>query len=232
MRIVCHIPVRAGSKRAPNKNIRRIGEIRVVEYAITAAVEADVFDEVWLNTDSDILIGEHAEGILRYSKKIKIYHRPEELCSDSVTSDEFNLDFAKKIEADILVMVNPVCPLVSSDTIRSAVEVFKENFLEKDTLITCTSTKMQVFYKNGPVNISVSEKLRPSQENNSVSTLNWAVTAWNKISFLERYAKYGHAVLGDSRILYDINPIEGLKISDESDFELIAALITSKGTKV
>ena len=227
MKVVCHIPVRAGSKRTPNKNIRRIGELRVVEYVIQAAVESNVFDEIWLNTDSELLINEHESSLLKNSEHFHVYRRPQHLCDDKATSDEFNFDFAQFTNANIIVMLNPVCPLLSIETIKSAVNEFKEKIDEFDTLITCSSTKMQVFIEGVPLNINVNEALRPSQENSKVTTLNWAVTAWHRESFIQRYSENGYAVLGDNRLLFDIDPIESLKISEESDFVLISEIITS-----
>ena len=231
MKVVCHIPVRAGSKRTPNKNIRRIGDLRVVEYVIQAAVEANIFDEIWLNTDSEILINEHMTSALKNSEHFRVYRRPQHLCDDNATSDLFNFDFAQFTNADIIVMLNPVCPLLSHETIRSAVDELKGKSDQYDTLITSVSTKMQVFYNDAPININVNEALRPSQENTKVTTLNWAVTAWLREKFMERYIKYGYAVLGDNRILFDIEPIEGLKISEEADFTLISEIVTSRRKK-
>jgi len=228
MKVVCHIPVRAGSKRTPNKNIRRIGELRVVEYVIQAAVEANIFDEIWLNTDSELLINEHKTSALKNSEHFSVYRRPQHLCDDNATSDEFNFDFAHFTSADIIVMLNPVCPLLSPKTIRSAVDELRSRLDEFDTLITCTSTKMQVFFKDAPLNINVEEPLRPSQENSKVTTLNWAVTAWHREKFIDRYSELGYAVLGNKRILHDIEPLEGLKISEESDFNMIASIINGR----
>jgi CMP-N,N'-diacetyllegionaminic acid synthase len=228
MKVVCHIPVRAGSKRTPNKNLRRIGQLRVVEYVIQAAVESNIFDEIWLNTDSELLIDEHQSSLLKNSEHFRVYRRPQHLCDDNATSDEFNFDFAQFTNADIIVMLNPVCPLLSNETIRSTVDELKTRLDEFDTLITCTSTKMQVFYKEVPLNINVNEALRPSQENSKVTTLNWAVTAWHREKFIDRYTELGYAVLGNNRILHDIDPIEGLKISEESDFNMIASIINGR----
>jgi CMP-N,N'-diacetyllegionaminic acid synthase len=228
MKVICHIPVRAGSKRTPNKNIRRIGELRVVEYVIQAAVEANIFDEIWLNTDSEILINEHKNSALTNSEHFRVYRRPQQLCDDNATSDQFNFDFAQFTNADIMVMLNPVCPLLSHETIRSAVNEFKASSEEYDTLITCTSTKMQVFFDETPLNIKVNEALRPSQENLKVTTLNWAVTVWHREKFIDRYTELGYAVLGNKRILHDIDPIEGLKISEEYDFNMIASIINGR----
>jgi len=50
---VALIPARAGSKRVPGKNIRRLVEHPLIAYTIAAALESGVFDEVVVSTDSD-----------------------------------------------------------------------------------------------------------------------------------------------------------------------------------
>ena len=44
-KIIAMIPVRLGSKRVPNKNLRLLGNKPLVAHIIEAAKEANVFDE-------------------------------------------------------------------------------------------------------------------------------------------------------------------------------------------
>ena len=53
-KIIAMIPVRLGSKRIPNKNLRLLGNKPLVAYIIEAAIKADVFDEIYINSESDI----------------------------------------------------------------------------------------------------------------------------------------------------------------------------------
>ena len=53
-KIIAMIPVRLGSKRVPNKNLRLLGNKPLVAHIIEAAKEANVFDEIVINSESDI----------------------------------------------------------------------------------------------------------------------------------------------------------------------------------
>tara|TARA_B100002052_G_scaffold221210_1_gene203190 strand:- start:915 stop:1604 length:690 start_codon:yes stop_codon:yes gene_type:complete len=228
MKIICEIPVREGSKRVPNKNILKIKGKRVVEYTIDSALKSGVFHEVWINTNSKVIINEYKNSNLIHSDKVLIYKRPENLCSDDAKSDDFNYDFATNTQSDILVMLNPVCPLLKPESIKMAVSDFLSYKNKFDTLISCSSTKMQGFVNEFAVNFDSSEALRPSQENKSIKILNWAITIWDTRKLINRHKKKGFCVLGDNRLLFEISPTESIKISNQTDFDLVESILQNK----
>jgi len=48
---VAFIPVRGGSKSISKKNIKKIAGKPLVYWVIDAALESDVFDEIYISTD-------------------------------------------------------------------------------------------------------------------------------------------------------------------------------------
>ena len=95
-KIIAMIPVRLGSKRVPNKNLRLLGNKPLVAHIIEAAKEANVFDEIVINSESDIF----KEIADEYG--VKFYKRPEHLSTDEATNDDFTLDFMHNINGDML----------------------------------------------------------------------------------------------------------------------------------
>ena len=73
-------------------------------------------------------------------------------------------------------------------------------------MITSKTTQIQTFYKNIPINIDGHFQLYQSKNNEPVHICNWAITIWDAAKFAERYKKYGHAVFGNERILFPIDP--------------------------
>ena len=219
-KIVAHIPARAGSKRVKAKNLRFIDGKPLLSYSIECAIAADMFDEVYVNSDSDDMLA------LAESLGAKGYKRSEELASDTASGDEFTYDFIKTMHPDTLVMISPVCPLITAEEVKAALELFSKS--DCDTLITCESTQMQTFCEGSAVNIDLSGQLAPTQENPVVQILNWAVTVWDAKIFVENFEKYGSAYIGKKRELLSIDPIRAVKISKESDFELAESLLKSQ----
>ena len=221
-RVIAHIPARGGSQRVPLKNLRLIAGKPLLFYTIEAAKKSVSLDELYINTDS--------EKIAAYAKEngISVYLRSPELASNLATSDQFNIDFIRAKKPDTLVMINPVCPLIETADIDAALLAFRN--CDADTLITSTSTQMQCFLDDEPINIRVDEQLAPSQSNKPVHVCNWAITVWDAVKFQQRYETLGFAVLGETRKLLPIDPIKAVKISTEEDFRLAEAIMQARKT--
>ncbi len=218
-KIVLHIPAREGSKRVPRKNLKEMDGSPMISYVIKAVLEAHVTENCFVNTDD--------RGIIEYVKasfpKMGIYLRDKELCNDKAQSDDFNSDIIRKLGADTLIMVNPVCPLIEAADIKNAVEKYRSS--DCDTLITACSTHMQTFCDGIPVNIKTTEGLQPSQNNPIITTLNWAITIWDGRKFLKRMEKLGFGVWGEKLEFMDIDPEKAIKVSYEKDFLLCEKML-------
>lgn len=210
-RVLVQIPARGGSKRVPAKNLRLLAGQPMIAYAIGCALaNASRLAGVLVNTDDDRI-----EQAARHHGA-DVYRRPAALGADDATGDDFTADFIAKLAPDTVVMVNPACPLVDAEDFGAALALYAAS--DADTLITCQKTQMQVFCDERPVNISVDEPLRPTQHNPVVKILNFAVTIWDAATFVRNYERNRTGYLGTRRILMPIDPLHGLKVSDEADF--------------
>ena len=211
-KIILHIPAREGSKRVPRKNMRHMNGKPMISYVIEASLNAKITDNIYVNTDSKEIIS-YVENNF---STLKAYERDENLANDKASSDQFNLDIIEKLNPDTLIMINPVCPLITSEDIKNALTKYKTS--DCDTLITSETTQMQTFCDGEPVNIKLDEQLAPSQENGLITILNWAITIWEVGSFKKRMSEQGFAVLGGNREFFDIESIKAIKVSEEKDF--------------
>lgn len=216
--VIAHIPVRGGSKRVPRKNLRLLAGQPMMAYAVRAALAAPGIDEVYVNTDD----ADMAE--LGRALGAKVHLRPDHLATEHAKSDDFNAEIIEVLRPRTLVMVNPVCPLLTVEDIQGALAAYAAA-PEVDTLITASVTRMQTFCAGQPVNVSVDEALRPSQENPEVSILNWAVTMWDGPAFLDRFRTQGHAVWGTTRLVHPLPALHSVKVSEEEDFRLCDVLL-------
>lgn len=218
-RVVVMIPARAGSKRVKAKNLRDLCGQPLLAYAIHKSKSVFEHQNIYVNSDS--------LEILQLAKDFEVngYLRRPELASDAATGDEFAIDFMRNIAADTCVMISPVCPLLKLEDIRRAIADFRNS--DCDTLISCENTQMQTFCNNKEVNIDTSGYLLPTQENPVVSILNWAVTIWDVASFISNFEERGSAYIGKNRILFPIEPLHALKISNEHDFQMAEILLSA-----
>ena len=54
MKTIAMIPARMGSKRIEKKNIRILNGKPLISYVIEAAIEANCFDEIYINSESKL----------------------------------------------------------------------------------------------------------------------------------------------------------------------------------
>ncbi len=217
-RYVIAIPARMGSKRVKQKSLRLIDGKPMIRYAIDAAKESRV-DEVYVNTESEVI------GGLAGDCGVRFYKRRPELAADTVTSDAFNYDFIKNVLPDVLVMVNPVSPLITGADIDAAIDFFEEGGY--DTVITAREEKLQAFCEGKAVNFDPDGPLPMTQNIPPVVLCAWSVCIWRAKTFVENYEKKGYAVFSGKVGFYPMNPLKCIKISTEEDFRLAEAVIIS-----
>jgi CMP-N,N'-diacetyllegionaminic acid synthase len=219
-KIAAHIPARGGSKRVPAKNLRYLAGRPMIAYAIEAALSCPTLNDVYINTDSEVLasLGERLG--------CKVYRRPAHLGGDDATGDDFTIDFIENIPCETLVMVSPVCPLIRTDDIAAAIDAYANS--DADTLISCSRTQMQTFCDDRAINIDPKGPLAPSQANAPVSICNWAVTVWNTAKFRELYRRFNGGYCGENRLLWPLDPLRSVKVSEEKDFQLAEALLRGR----
>lgn len=94
MKSICVIPARGGSKRIPHKNIVDFLGKPLISYAIDAAKEAEIFDEIIVSTDDEMI----ANIAMRYGVNVPNL-RPKELSDDFTSSDDVEDFVIKELSA-------------------------------------------------------------------------------------------------------------------------------------
>lgn len=216
-KVIVNIPARAGSKRVKAKNLRDLCGSPLLSYAINCAKECVKAEDVYVNSDSEEMLS------LGNKMGVSTYRRSKELSSDNASGDMFTYDFMSNVEVDTLIMISPVCPLITVDDVNQAITAYSNSTC--DTLISCESTQMQAFFEDKPINIDEMSQLEPTQNNIPIKILNWAVTIWDVKTFLQNYADTGSAYLGKDRLLFPIDPLHGVKISNEADFIMVESIM-------
>ena len=122
--LVALIPARAGSKRVPGKNIRRLAGHPLIAYTIAAALESGVFGAVVVSTDSE----DYAEIARHYGAEVP-FLRPAELAGSLSPDIEWvehailaleNLDRSY----DGFSILRPTSPFRQVQTIQRAWQIF------------------------------------------------------------------------------------------------------------
>lgn len=216
---VAMIPARLGSKRIPRKNIRLLGDKPLIEYPIDLALNAECFDSVWINTESEEL----GKCI---SKLGALFHkRPEELAGDTVTNREFTYEFLKKHECDYVVMINSTSPLLRQNTLNEFVNYVDEN--DFDTVVSVIATKEETFFRDEPLNFSLAEKIN-SQLLEPTEAICWALTAWKRETFIKLQENGINPVFGGKLGRFSIPKDESCDLDTLEDWNIAEGILNSR----
>ena len=118
MKIIAVIPARYASTRFPAKLMQDLGGKTVILRTYKAAIETDLFDEVFVVTDSNLIYDE----IISNGGKAIMSIKEHESGSDRIAEAVVNLD------VDIVVNVQGDEPFINKEPLEKVIKVF-----EKDT---------------------------------------------------------------------------------------------------
>ena len=113
------ILARGRSKAIPNKNTIDVNGKPLLWYVVNASMNSSV-DETWVSTN--------CPDIKKVALEIgcKVIDRPDEICQDHSKSDEALVHFAKNVEFDTLVFIQPTSPLLKSEDIDKGLAMIGE----------------------------------------------------------------------------------------------------------
>lgn len=220
MKILAHIPAREGSKRLKAKNLLLMDGKPLIAHVIEAARASKYITELYVNTESETI----AKVGREYGAEI--YKREDRLAQDDITQDTFNYDFITKMNPDVLVLLNPVCPLIETSDIDEAIERFLKE--KPDCLATTTDIQIYAIHENQPVNFDTNTILPRTQDLSPVRFLNFAIGVWDAHEFRTRFERDGHACIYGNVIYHTLPKDKALKISDEADFKLVELIMKGK----
>jgi CMP-N-acetylneuraminic acid synthetase len=216
-RIVALLPMKANSVRVKGKNFRSFCGKPLFRWILDTLLEIDDIDEVVINTDArDIL----AENGLVDAGRITIRDRKPEICGDNISMNLVLADDVENISADIFVMTHTTNPLLSSHTIRNALDTFQEakKNNQADSLFSVNKVQTRFYRADGspvnhdPANLIPTQELEPWYEENS-----------NLYLFTPTSFQATKARIGVKPVLYCTPYLESVDIDNPEDWDFAEA---------
>jgi CMP-N-acetylneuraminic acid synthetase len=121
-------PARGGSKGIPRKNIKEICGKPLIAWTIDAAKKSKLLDRYIVSTEDK----EIAEVSKKYGAEV--LERPKELATDEATTLSVLQHILKKIDADIIVLLQCTSPVRDDDLIDRCIKKFQKE--KADSLAT------------------------------------------------------------------------------------------------
>ena len=138
MSVAAFIPIKSNSERVKGKNFRPLNGKKLYEYIVEHSIEADVFDEIYIDTNS--------EEIFEYAQKqgCKIIERKPELTRNTANgNDLLCYQYDLHPQYDYYFQLFATAPYLQSSSIKSCVE----NLINSNEYDSCfTAVKHNGFF--------------------------------------------------------------------------------------
>ena len=145
MKIIAVIPARYASTRFPAKLMQDLGGKTVILRTYEAAINTQLFDDVFVVTDSDLIYDEIVSHGGKAIKSIKEH----ESGSDRIAEAVENLD------VDIVINVQGDEPFIDAEPLAKVIEVFRNDLDKKVDLASLMREITNEAEINNPNNVKV-----------------------------------------------------------------------------
>lgn len=130
MSMIAIITARGGSKRIPKKNIKEFLGQPIIVYSIKAALEANIFDEVMVSTDSE----EIAEIAKKAGASVPFIRSKANSNDFATTRDVLEEVIGKYADMrryyDNMCCIYPTAPFITAEKLKSAYEILRRSEIE------------------------------------------------------------------------------------------------------
>lgn len=216
---VALLPMKAHSERVKGKNFRKLGSKPLFKWILDTLLAVNEIDCVVINTDARHILIEN--GLVE-SDRVMIRDRKPELCGDFVSMNLILRDDISNVQAKTYLMTHTTNPLLSTETVRSALMEYSAKHATGDADSLFTVNKFQTrFYRadaspvnHDPGNLIRTQDLEPWFEENS-----------NLYIFSAESFHSTNARIGKKPILFPMSKKEAVDIDDQHDWELAEAII-------
>lgn len=203
------IPIRKGSKRIKNKNIKSFFGKPLYEYVINTALNSKYIKTVYINTDILKIKEKYSNN-----KKIFIIDRKKKLAGNCNMNDVIK-DSIKLIKEESIIQLHVTSPFLSTVTIDKFLKKFIEDKIY-DSYFSVISFKKRLWDKNAkPFNFEfrsepTTQKLMDLYEENS------GFYIFTKKSFIKNSNR-----VGIKPKMINLNKIESFDIDTNEDLDFI-----------
>lgn len=218
------IPARSGSKSVADKNLQRIGDASLLELAVRAAQDSQVFKRIICSTDSE----RYAELARGFGAEVP-YLRPSELASDTASDLDFFSELCNKLELEESIVIGhlrPTTPMRDPKVIKEAFETFmfqKSQFSALRSVEEMSESAYKTFC------IGPSENLIPAFSELDLHDANKPRQAFPKtfsangyVDFLKVETIRAGTLHGDNCLAFKTDPT--IEIDSQADLELARAV--------
>ena len=213
-KITAVVPVRKGSMRVKNKNLKPFADTNLLELKIKQLKQVKLVDDIVVSSDCEKMLS------IAREHGVKTHERDSYYASSEASNSEFFANLAHSIDAEYIMYSPVTCPMVSLETYHDCIQTFKQNE-EIDNLVTVTQIKHHMWLAGRPLNYEIA-KSPNSQDLPNISAITYGICIISKEDMI-RYRN----VVTENPTFKVLDEIESIDIDTEFDF-MVAEMVYKK----
>lgn len=214
-RLAAIVPMRHDSERVKGKNYRPLGGVPLFYHIVQTLLSCPSIDRVVIDTDSAPIKKSCAKDF----PQVSVIDRPKNLRKGETPMNDVLLNTIKKVDAEVYLQTHSTNPLLSAESIETAIAKFRAARGRNDSLFSVTRLQQRLWdamalpVNHDPAVLMRTQDLRPIYIENS------SLYLFTKGSLLENNNR-----IGKSPMMFELDKIEAHDIDDEADFALAEML--------
>ena len=199
------IPVRKGSERVKNKNVKKFGDSSLLENKIEILKKVKGLDSIVVNSDCFEML----EMAVRYG--VEAQKRDDYFASSKVNNSEYFEHIGEVTNADHIMYAPVTCPFVKVKTIEKCISEY-QHLEQNDSVMTAFDVKHHMWLDGKPINYD--PKNAPnSQDLPEILGVHYGVSIISKELMIEN-----RNVIGYNPLFIKLNEMEAIDIDTEMEF--------------
>ncbi|WP_186171461.1 cytidylyltransferase domain-containing protein [Vibrio chagasii] len=215
MRVVAFLPAKGSSSRIESKNMKLLDGKPLFLHTLEKLVESKLFDDVYLDTESQDVIESASEV------DCKILKRDPQLASNKTDGNQMFMNEVNHVDADVYVQILCTSPFIDMNTVKKGLEVLKENNTY-DSAILMRKERLYTWGEKRP-NYNI-ESIPNSNDLDDTIIETMGLYIVRKDTALKTCRR-----VGDTPYFLEASPLEAIDVNWPEDFEL--AELIAAGTR-
>lgn len=202
------VPVRSGSIRVANKNLKPFAGSTLLDIKITQLLRTPGLDGICVNSNDHSML----EAASKHG--VETCLRDPYFASNEVPMSEVYANMASNMECDLVLFTHVTNPLADENTYTRIIESYKNLEPAYDSVATVSDVKDFLYWNGKPLNYDPNNKPR-SQDLPEIVALNHVASILTRETIIKR-----RDILGASPKFLKLGEIESTDIDTELDFAI------------
>jgi CMP-N-acetylneuraminic acid synthetase len=211
--------MRHHSERVPGKNYRPFAGRPLYHHIVRSLLACPAINEVVIDTDSTVIMQDASQ----HFPQVRLIERPEHLRADTIPMNDVLLHDVTQVESVYYLQTHSTNPLVSTETITRAAQLFCNNYPIYDSLFAVTRVQTRLWdglaraLNHNPAILLRTQDLPPVYMENSCLYI-----------FTRNILETRHNRIGERPFMFELDRIEAWDIDEALDFSIAEFLYKTR----